>query len=1126
MSKQHKKTRNFHAGMGQAVAERTILRKKEDGKWETWADVANRVALGNSLLCKDSKEQQSEYEALQKHLTNATTLMSGRHLQHGDESQPERNMEVYTNCSTSSTSFMLFYLLMNGSGVGRSYDDDMMLVDWDNAPALRCVLSETHPNFDFSAHESVRDAKHKYGSGKDVLWHLVEDTREGWAKALEIWENAAFEKIHKDKLFILDFSNVRQKGAPIKGMQKRPASGPVPLMNAFNKAATLKATGLPRWMQTIYIDHYFAECVLVGGARRAARMSTKTWRDDSVLEFITIKRPIEFANKSVDEITELRKQMSPMGFLWSSNNSIAVDQEFWTLLNVKKGSEEYSSELAKHARNVYKIAVSASYGDGTGEPGFINVDKLNQDKLGTEKLVKESDSLVGSKKYSLNEDTGLYINRLLKKAVKKQNFMITNPCVSKDTWVTTKEGPRQVKDLINKPFYAIVNGESYLSTGFFKTGDKVVYEVTTDRGYKVKITDNHKLMVEKSRKRKLNGDYKIEKEWKELKDINVGEKIVITNQENNCWEGEGTFHHGWLIGEIVGDGGYNPEKYTTYLRFWGESSKDMANFAVSCLENIGVKTKKGFEGSAKNKRNNTIQTSCVALNSLAEGLIEPLSKNLTCRLEKTSSEFYRGFIRGIFDADGTVCSKRDKGRSVRLSQVNLDRLQTIQRMLSRLGIASTIYKNRKESCIKKMPDGKGGEKKYKCLAIHDLVISKNNIELFFEKIGFSEVKKMKTLKECIQSSKRNPYKERFTARIESVEKLTVEPVYDCVVDDVHCFDANGILAHNCGEISIAVWGAFCTIADVVPYHAETLEEAEDAFRCVTRALIRVNTMDSVYRKEVKRTNRIGVGITGVHEFAWKFFKLGFKDLVDEEKSKEFWLTLARFKRAVQDEAREYSKKIGVNVPHSDTTIKPAGTTSKLFGLTEGWHLPSMRWYMRWVQFSKSDPLIKKYSESGYPMKELTSYQNTVIIGFPTTPVITELGMEDALITAGEASPEEQYKWLMLGEKYWIRGVDVDGNPLDKDTGNQISYTLKYNPSKVDFKNFCDTLKNSQSLIKCCSVMPQEDRSSYEYLPEESVTKAEYENIVRKITSSLQEDVDRTHIDCAGGACPVDFKKEL
>ena len=70
------------------------------------------------------------------------------------------------------------------------------------------------------------------------------------------------------------------------------------------------------------------------------------------------------------------------------------------------------------------------------------------------------------------------------------------------------------------------------------------------------------------------------------------------------------------------------------------------------------------------------------------------------------------------------------------------------------------------------------------------------------------------------------------------------------------------------------------IADVVPYHAgkvgtlrdtrshaKVLEDwdrdAEDAFRVATRALIRVNTMDCLYKKEVQRTNRIGVGITGL-----------------------------------------------------------------------------------------------------------------------------------------------------------------------------------------------------------------------------------------------------------------------
>ena len=31
-----------------------------------------------------------------------------------------------------------------------------------------------------------------------------------------------------------------------------------------------------------------------------------------------------------------------------------------------------------------------------------------------------------------------------------------------------------------------------------------------------------------------------------------------------------------------------------------------------------------------------------------------------------------------------------------------------------------------------------------------------------------------------------------------------------------------------GEIALNVLGGFCVIADVVPYHADTLEEAEEA----------------------------------------------------------------------------------------------------------------------------------------------------------------------------------------------------------------------------------------------------------------------------------------------------------
>lgn len=746
--------RELYPGMGQAVAERTILRKKNKGtkkeRWETWGEVAERVAQGNALLCPTAKEKAAEYRVLNSFISDGSLLTSGRHLQHGDVTEPMRNMEVFTNCSTSITTFGLVYLLLNGSGVGRCYDDDLMLVDWDNAPNVLCVLDETHPDFDHTAHESARDAKHKYRNNPNVIWHSVGDSREGWGGGVEKLELLAFEKIHRDKLLILDFSPVRAKNTPIAGMQDRPCSGPVPLMNAFARVNSLKGAGMPRWMQAMYIDHYFADCVLVGGVRRSARMSVKSWRDPSIFEFIQVKRPIEFKGKTPAEIEEIRKTQKPSGFLWSSNNSVLVDKEFWELVRLSPRSRRGRGELARHARKVFEMVTECAYYDGTGEPGFINVDQLvvNNDTL---------DSIKGeyfsSKRYELLEGTDLYLDRLLRVAKSKQYCMIVNPC---------------------------------------------------------------------------------------------------------------------------------------------------------------------------------------------------------------------------------------------------------------------------------------------------------------------------------------------------------------------------------SEITIAIWGAFCTIADVCFYHCRDVDEAEQVVRAAVRFLIRVNQLDSVYDKEVKRTNRIGVGLTGVHEAAWKFYKFGFLDLIDENKSQVWWNFLSRMKRAVRDEAIKYSKHLGVVCPHTDTTVKPSGTISKLFGLTEGWHLPSMLWYLRWVQFSLNNPMVEEYRKQGYPIQELKKYRNTAIIGFPTVPLIATIMPADKIVTAAQATPEQQYKWLMLGEKYWLRGVDENGQPLTPDTGNQISYTLKYDPKRVTYKDFRKTVLEYQSKVRCCSIMPQEEQSSYEYLPEQPVAQAIYNDIVSKIKQAMREDIGREHLDCGAGGCPVDF----
>jgi len=73
---------------------------------------------------------------------------------------------------------------------------------------------------------------------------------------------------------------------------------------------------------------------------------------------------------------------------------------------------------------------------------------------------------------------------------------------------------------------------------------------------------------------------------------------------------------------------------------------------------------------------------------------QPKDKTLTPAMEKTSSGFHSGLLRGLFDSDGSVQGTQAKGISVRLSQNDLGMLEAVQRMLLRLGIAATIYRDR------------------------------------------------------------------------------------------------------------------------------------------------------------------------------------------------------------------------------------------------------------------------------------------------------------------------------------------------------------------------------------------------------------------------------------------------
>ena len=122
--------------------------------------------------------------------------------------------------------------------------------------------------------------------------HLIADSREGWAKAVEILEAMAFRG-EADQTLVLDLSIIRRAGSPIAGMQGRPASGPISLLRglmnirrhviepsraggqAGGKLTLQPRSSLQPWEQALLVDHYLSVEVQVGGARRAARMATQ-----------------------------------------------------------------------------------------------------------------------------------------------------------------------------------------------------------------------------------------------------------------------------------------------------------------------------------------------------------------------------------------------------------------------------------------------------------------------------------------------------------------------------------------------------------------------------------------------------------------------------------------------------------------------------------------------------------------------------------------------------------------------------------------------------------------------------------------------------------------------------------
>ncbi|MEO9089291.1 MAG: LAGLIDADG family homing endonuclease, partial [Rhodanobacter sp.] len=462
-----------------------------------------------------------------------------------------------------------------------------------------------------------------------------------------------------------------------------------------------------------------------------------------------------------------------------------------------------------------------------------------------------------------------------------EHIRATNPCVTADTWVQTAEGPRQVSDLLGHGFMARVDGQDHATgaEGFFRTATKPVLALQTEEGHRLRLTEDHRV-----RRVSRMTRWSVDTEWCAASALKPGDRVLLNDHRANAqWPGQLSAEQGYLLGMLVGDGTLKNE--AAVLSVWsqaavvngstGGGATALMQETLRCAETLPHRA--DFSGWSEVAGRGEFRLKSAALRDLAFELGMAVGdKAITPALEQASSDACRGFLRGFFDADGSVQGNQAKGVSVRLAQSDLTRLEAVQRMLLRLGMPSHIYRNRRAAGESLLPDGHGGKRLDASQAQHELVIAGESLLRFAELIGFADSDKATRLQSALSGYKRHLNRERFVATVASLVADGIEDVYDVQVPGINTFDGNGLHAHNCGEQPLPPYGS-CLLGSVNltkfvrdafgPKARFDWDEYREVVKVFTRMLDNVVEINGLpleqQRKEIIGKRRHGMGFLGL-----------------------------------------------------------------------------------------------------------------------------------------------------------------------------------------------------------------------------------------------------------------------
>ncbi|MCB9101701.1 MAG: ribonucleoside-diphosphate reductase [Anaerolineales bacterium] len=540
--------------------------------------------------------------------------------------------------------------------------------------------------------------------------------------------------------------------------------------HAYVRGVNGRSSGAVSWGE---LYSFVTGLIEQGGSRRGALMLImNVWHPD-VLEFINSKRTmgrITNANISVgitDDFMAAVKADADWDLIFPDTSAPGYD-DAWdgNLPAWRDAGKPVVVHKTVRARDVWDNIIESAW--ASAEPGVFFVERYN----------KQSNSW--------------YFAPIL----------CTNPCVTGDTLIYTEHGLRRAAELYQegRPVEVVLDRRfgqeqpTSQASHVFRTGRKPVFRLQTRQGYYVRATADHRIMTPRG--------------WVALKDLQPGDSVHILSRRGQ-FGAEGSLELGRVLGWIVGDGTIKQNE--AVLSFFGEEKRELAGlFADHVNELVAplTATARRYEiapieikGRDEARIGSTRLYTLVQQYSLTEN-----KHKVPAEVLRGSEAIQRGFLQSLFTADGTFLDGGAKGGSIRLAANALELLENVQQLLLNFGIASRIYRFRRQAGYRPLPDGQGGLKEYWCEAQHELAITKQNMTIFADEIGFLVTYKQDKLRDYIGRGRRGPYAEKFVATVESITADGVEDVYDLTEPLTHSFIGNGLVLHNCGEQGLPAWG--------------------------------------------------------------------------------------------------------------------------------------------------------------------------------------------------------------------------------------------------------------------------------------------------------------------------------